>query len=311
MGQPVSSCAWRNLGRATQKAPGAGDPRASGGCRPGACSACHRDHSPDRRSAARRAGLDTWLSGLARDTGILSRTCRVTRRNIPLNPALAASFPKTSGQIIRAAASFPTRLRRIRRRLGRCQGQVIQIAGRRSTGHERRARAARPAGPSAASELGQLGAWRRDAHPARTEIDDQDGVILDADDPAETVLIVCHLVQHGELLGRRSEGRDAEGTCGQEGPDSGARMFHHYQYAPLTLAIPHYSDSVTHWASVSQHLRPSRHRPRLCLPAGPHHRFAGGKGAEHWAVRDDTALMWQLTAPDPRPADQIAAMVDP
>jgi hypothetical protein len=85
-----------------------------------------------------------------------------------------------------------------------------------------------PAGPSAASELGQLGAWHRDLHPARTEIDDQDGVILDADDPAQAVLIVCHLILHGELLGRRSEGRGAEGTCGQEGPASGARMFHHH-----------------------------------------------------------------------------------
>lgn len=89
-----------------------------------------------------------------------------------------------------------------------------------------------PAGPSAASELGQLGAWRRDLHPARAEIDDQDGVSLDADDPAEAVLIVCHLVLHGELLGRRSEGRGAEGTCGQEGPGCGVRMFHQDQYAP-------------------------------------------------------------------------------
>src|SRR5262249_46344476 len=78
-----------------------------------------------------------------------------------------------------------------------------------------------PAGPSAASQLGQLGAWRRDPHPARTEIDDQDGVLLDADDPAEAVLIVCHLVAHGELLGRRSEGRDAEGTCWTEGAGRG------------------------------------------------------------------------------------------
>jgi predicted ester cyclase len=37
-------------------------------------------------------------------------------------------------------------------------------------------------------------------------------------------------------------------------------------------------------------------------------RFAGGKGAEHWAVRDDAALMRQLTAaPDPKPAGQMTA----
>jgi hypothetical protein len=87
-----------------------------------------------------------------------------------------------------------------------------------------------------ASELGQLGAWRHDPHPERTEIDDQDGVILDADDSAKAVLIVGHLVLHGELLGRRSEGRGAEGTRGQEGPGSGAGVFHHDQYALLTLA---------------------------------------------------------------------------
>ncbi len=55
MGQPRSSCTWRDLGGAT-RLPGAGDLRTFGGCRPGACSACHRDHPFDRRTAARRAG---------------------------------------------------------------------------------------------------------------------------------------------------------------------------------------------------------------------------------------------------------------
>jgi predicted ester cyclase len=35
-------------------------------------------------------------------------------------------------------------------------------------------------------------------------------------------------------------------------------------------------------------------------------RFAGGKGVEHWAVRDDVALMRQLTEPGPEPADGTA-----
>jgi len=91
--------------------------------------------------------------------------------------------------------------------------------------------------PSAASELGQLRARHRDPHPARAEVDDQGGVILDADDPAEAVLIVCYLVLLRELLGRGSGGRGAEGTCGQEAPGGGAGRFHHDQYAPLTLAI--------------------------------------------------------------------------
>jgi len=36
-------------------------------------------------------------------------------------------------------------------------------------------------------------------------------------------------------------------------------------------------------------------------------RFVDGKGAEHWAVRDDASLMHQLTAPDPESAEQMAA----
>ena len=39
-------------------------------------------------------------------------------------------------------------------------------------------------------------------------------------------------------------------------------------------------------------------------------RFVGGKGAEHWAVRDDAALIRQLTAPGPRSADHVAATAD-
>src|SRR5882757_10173193 len=88
-----------------------------------------------------------------------------------------------------------------------------------------------------ASELGQLRAWRRDPYQARAEIDDQGGVILDADDPAEAVLIVCHLVLDGEVLGRGKDRRGREGTRGQEAPGGGAGRFHHYQYAPLTLSI--------------------------------------------------------------------------
>ena len=91
--------------------------------------------------------------------------------------------------------------------------------------------------PPTASELGQLRAWHRDPYQARAEIDDQGGVILDADDPAEAVLIVCHLVLDGEVLGRGKDRRGREGTRGQEAPGGGAGRFHHYQYAPLTLSI--------------------------------------------------------------------------
>ena len=90
----------------------------------------------------------------------------------------------------------------------------------------------------AVSEFGQLGARRHDPHTARTEIHDQGGVNLDADDPAEAVLIVGDLIPHGELLSRRSGGRGAEGTGGQVAPGRGAGWFHHYQYAPWRQCAP-------------------------------------------------------------------------
>src|SRR5512142_23891 len=87
-----------------------------------------------------------------------------------------------------------------------------------------------------ASELGQLRAWHRDPHPAPAEIDNQRGVILDTDNPAEAVRVVCYLVLLRELLGRRRGGRGAKGTCRQVAPGCGAGRLHHYQYAPPRLA---------------------------------------------------------------------------
>jgi hypothetical protein len=66
----------------------------------------------------------------------------------------------------------------------------------------------------------------------RTKVDDQGGFIFDADDPAEAVLVVSHLVLHGELLRRRWVRRGLEGTCGQEAPGPGAGRLHYVQYAP-------------------------------------------------------------------------------
>jgi hypothetical protein len=93
--------------------------------------------------------------------------------------------------------------------------------------------------PLAVSESGQLGARRYDPHTARTEIHVQGGVNLDADDPAEAVRIVGYLIPHGELLSRRSGGRGAEGTSGQEAPGRGAGWLHHFQYAPAgSMRLP-------------------------------------------------------------------------
>ena len=94
----------------------------SGGCRPGACSACHRDHPSIAGPQRAVPGSTRWLAGLARDTGILSRICRTTRRNILLKPALSASCRKTnmtgnpSGCLV-----LPHHTTRSRGRLGRCR----------------------------------------------------------------------------------------------------------------------------------------------------------------------------------------------
>ena len=68
------------------------------------------------------------------------------------------------------------------------------------------------------SESGQLGARRHDPHAARTDIHDQGGLDLDADDPAEAVRIVRNLIPHGELLGRRSGGRGPVIETGRHAP---------------------------------------------------------------------------------------------
>ena len=103
-----------------------GGARTSGGCRPGACSACHRDHPLGRRAAARRAGLGAWL---ARDTGILSRRCRTTRRNILLKPALSASCRKTNMTGNQSGCLVPrTTLRGAGGGSDAVRRQVIQLA---------------------------------------------------------------------------------------------------------------------------------------------------------------------------------------
>jgi hypothetical protein len=97
----------------------------------------------------------------------------------------------------------------------------LYSAAGRTAWRQRLARGAVRRVSMAVSEFGQLGARRDDPHTARTEIHQQGGVNLDADDPAEAVRIVGNLILYGELL-RRSDGWGAEGTSGQEAPGRGA-----------------------------------------------------------------------------------------
>ena len=126
----VSSGLWASRGVA---APGAILGERPGGCREQATRALPADAAPEPAAPAtsitgaqRHAGLDAWLGGLARDTGIFSRICRTPRRNIPCNPrclpAARRQQDRKSQRLPRPPHTTP-----IRGRLGRCRRQVIQV----------------------------------------------------------------------------------------------------------------------------------------------------------------------------------------
>ena len=66
-----------------------------------------------------------------------------------------------------------------------------------------------------ALQLDQLGARERYAQPVRSEVDKDNGLVLDANDATEAVLVVCHQVGHGESLDRVLDDGDVEGTSWQ------------------------------------------------------------------------------------------------
>ena len=81
--------------------------------------------SPERQRTVSGSapGWPGWL-----DTGILSRACRETRRNIPLKPAPSASCRKTTGQKSEWLPRPPTTLRGSGGGSDAVRRQVIQIA---------------------------------------------------------------------------------------------------------------------------------------------------------------------------------------
>ena len=119
MGQPISSCAWRE---------------------PGACSACHRDHPADRRRPAHCTELD---AGLARDTGILSRVCR-QKAEYAAETHVVRHLPEDNGTENQSSYLIPITLRGWGGGSVADRRQVMQIAGLRSAGRERRVQSGRP-----------------------------------------------------------------------------------------------------------------------------------------------------------------------
>src|SRR5579862_6007199 len=96
----------------------------------------------------------------------------------------------------------------------------------------------------ARSELGHPGERRHDPYLPVDEVDD-DGTVLDKDDPSEAELVVCYQVVQLILLGRRLLGRWLEGTCGQVTPVRGAGTVDHDWSVPSRDPAPARVSRVT------------------------------------------------------------------
>ena len=83
------------------------------------------------------------------------------------------------------------------------------------------------------SQLGELGARERDPPVIRAEVH-KHGVVFHAEDDAEPVLVVGHLIADGERLGRGRRGRGVERAAGQVAPGRGAGSLHSYYHAPFS-----------------------------------------------------------------------------
>src|SRR5690348_7279603 len=80
-------------------------------------------------------------------------------------------------------------------------------------------------------QLGELGARERDPPLLRAEVH-QHGLVFHAEDDAEPVLIVGHLIVDVERLGRGRRRRGRERAAGQMAPGRGAGCVHSYHHAP-------------------------------------------------------------------------------
>ena len=121
------------------KAPAVTTARRSGRCRPRARRACHRDHPPDRRTAAHRAAIGTWLAGPARHTVILSRDIQGNKPEHTADTRAARPLPEDNKTEKQSGRLAPT-LRGAGVRLGRCRRQGIEGTWpERSAGRKRRA----------------------------------------------------------------------------------------------------------------------------------------------------------------------------
>src|SRR6266571_6385808 len=81
------------------------------------------------------------------------------------------------------------------------------------------------------SELGELGKRSGDPGLLRAEVHQHGEVALDADDLAEAVTVMRHLVMQRILLNRPGRWAIVEGAAGQITPGRGAGSTHHSHYA--------------------------------------------------------------------------------
>lgn len=77
-----------------------------------------------------------------------------------------------------------------------------------------------------------------------TEIDEHGNLVLDANDPAEAVLVMRHLVLHREGLNGADDNRDVEGASWQVAPGSGAGCLHQLLLCALLPPAASFSGRV-------------------------------------------------------------------
>src|SRR5215471_1438498 len=149
-----------------------------------------------------------------------------------------ASSPRMTAPTTSSFTTPPSRLTvtaPFRRTSGSSTPQAGDPRARRPSRSRRSSRSVAPAplatragGPS---QLGQLGARDGDPQPLRAEVHEHGDVVFHAEDDAEAVFVVRHLIVHGERLGRWRGSWCLERTARQVAPGFGAGWLHRYHHA--------------------------------------------------------------------------------
>src|SRR5215469_7029576 len=150
-------------------------------------------------------------------------------------------------------------------------------------------------------QLGELGARQRDAPLMRAEVHDH-GVVFHAEDDAEPVLVVRHLIVDGERLDRARWSRGVERAAGQVAPGRAAGCLHSYHHAPSHARPAGPAAEVGSMASSGCCALRELHRQRLSISLSKlplSFQPAGATDAQNWM----SVLIMQAQAAPTRAAN--------